>query len=57
MLIFINNNCILVKLFKKKAKITVSFFMKNSKNNNIFGGVYFLFFSFMYIIGFSLSNE
>ena len=38
-LVFINNNRILVKLLqRKKAKITISFFMKNSKNNSIILG-------------------
>ena len=42
---FINNNRILVKLFQKKARITIYFFLKNSKNNNIILG-----FSFMYLV-------
>ena len=38
---------------KKKAKITISFFMKNSRNSNIILGFSFQF----YVFGFSLSNE
>ena len=45
MLIFINNNLIyLSQIVSKKANVTISFFMKNSKNNNIILG-----FSFMYV--------
>ena len=35
LLIFFVNTGILIKLFQKKAKIIIPFFMKNSKNNNI----------------------
>ena len=37
----------------QKAKITISFVMKNSKNNNIIFGFSFQF----YVFGFSLSNK
>ena len=35
---FFVNTCISVKFFQKKAKITKSLFMKNSRNNNIILG-------------------
>ena len=41
---FFVNTRILVKLFQKKAKIIMSFFMKNSKNNNIILGFSFQFY-------------
>ena len=41
------------QIVSKKAKITISFFMKNSKINNIIWGFSFYF----YVFGFSLSNE
>ena len=41
------------QIVSKKAKITTSFFMKNSKSNNIILGFSFQF----YVFGFSLSNE
>ena len=41
------------QIVSKKAKITIKFFMKNSKNNNIILGFSFYF----YVFGFSLSNE
>ena len=41
------------QIVSKKAKITISFFMKNSKNSNIIVGFVFYF----YVFGFSLSNE
>ena len=43
---FFVNIGILVKLYKK-AKIIISFFMKNSQNNNIILGFSF---SFMYLV-------
>ena len=50
--VFINNNHILVKLFQKKAKIPIYFFMKNSKNNNIM-----LDFTFMYLVSVYPTNR
>ena len=40
------------QIVSKKAKITMSFFMKNSKNNNIILGFSFSF----YVFGFSWRN-
>ena len=50
---FFVNTCISVKFFQKKARLSVSFFMKNSRNNNIILGFSFWF----YVFGFSLTNE
>ena len=40
------------QIVSKKAKITISFFMKNSKNNNIILG-----FSFMYLVSVYPTNR
>ena len=50
---FFVNTHISVIFFSKKAKITISFFKKKSKNNNIILGFSFKF----YVFSFSLSNE
>ena len=45
MLSFYKQQSYFSQIVSKKAKITISFFMKNSKNNNIILG-----FSFMYLV-------
>ena len=53
MLSFYKQQSYFSQIVSKNAKITISFFMKNSKNNNIILGFSFQF----YVFGFSLSNK
>ena len=53
MLSFYKQQSYFSQIVSKKAKITISFFMKNSKNNTIILGFSFQF----YVFGFRLSNE
>jgi hypothetical protein len=53
MLIFYKHQSYFSQIVSKKAKITILFFMKNTKNTNIILGFIFYF----YVFGFSLSNE
>jgi hypothetical protein len=53
MLMFNKQQSYFSQIVSKKAKITILFFMKNSKNNNIILGFIFYF----YVFRFSLSNE
>ena len=53
MLSFYKQQSYFSQIVSKKAKITISFAMKNSNNNNIILGFTFQF----YVFGFSLSNE
>ena len=55
--VFVNNKRFLFKLFQKKAKITILFFMKNSNNNNIILGLWVLVFSFMYLVSVYPTNR
>ena len=50
---FYKQQSYLSQIVSKKAKTTILFFMKNSRNNNIILGFRFQF----YVFGFSLSNE
>ena len=50
MLSFYKQQSYFSQIVSKKAKITISFFMENSKNNNIILG-------FSLFFGFSLSNK
>ena len=52
MLSFYKQQLYFSRIVSKKAKITILFFMKKSRNNNIILGL-----GFMYVFGFSLSNE
>ena len=53
MLMFYKQQSYFSQIVSKKAKITILFFMKNTKNTNIILGFIFYF----YVFGFSLSNE
>ena len=52
MLSFYKQQSYFSQIDSKKAKITISFFMKNSKNNNII-----LSFSFMYLVSVYPTNR
>ena len=52
MLSFYKQQSYFIQIVSKKAKITISFFMKNSKNNNINLG-----FSFMYLVSVYPTNR
>ena len=53
MLIFYKQESYFSQIVSKKAKIAISFFTKNSKDNNIILGFNFQF----YVFGFSLFNK